>query len=393
MTCDFLNCDCAALNSIMPTYKRAPLAMVRGRGCLLYDTNGKEYLDLLAGVAVVSVGHAREEVVCAISEQAQQLIHTSNYFWNQPACQLSQKLNKISGNGYQVFFCNSGTEATECAIKLARKWGSNKGKHKIIAADRSFHGRTLAALAATGQPAKWEGFSPLPTGFTHCKINDIDAWDAAIDDSTAAILLEPIQGEGGIFPASKEFLSKLHKICSERNVLFMLDEIQTGCGRTGSWWAWQQLGVRPDVFLSAKGLANGIPIGACLARDKIATLFQPGTHGSTFGGGPVACAAALATLDVLEKNNYLTAAKVLGSYLQEALLSLPKIIEVRGMGLMIGAQLDSDISEKVTQLCFEKGLIVNHLTSSVIRITPPLCITQAQLDHAVRILDSVLRTL
>lgn len=374
----------------MNTYARYPDAMVEGHGCTLIDEKGKHYLDLLAGVAVVAVGHANEKVAEAISKQARTLCHTSNYFWNLPAMQLADRLREISGGEFQAFFANSGTEANECAIKLARKWGSQSKRFKIIAADRSFHGRTLAALAATGQPSKWEGFAPMVPGFVHCPLNDLAAWEAAIDNEAVALLVEPIQGEGGIFPATLSFLTGLKELCDKHNLLLIFDEIQTGCGRTGTWWAWQSYGVRPDIFTTAKGLGNGMPIGACLALPEVAEAYKPGSHGSTFGGGALAAFAALATLEVIETQDLLQNAARLGELAKKFLAETKHIIEVRGKGLMLGVQLDGDISDAAVKKLFSMGIIANAVTPSVIRLVPPLSITEAELTTGLKVICEVL---
>jgi predicted acetylornithine/succinylornithine family transaminase len=376
--------------AFMNTYARYPDAMVEGHGCTLVDQKGKRYLDLLAGVAVVAVGHANETVAEAISKQARIVCHTSNYFWNLPGLKLAERLREISGEDYRSFFANSGTEANECAIKLARKWGNRAGKFKIIAADRSFHGRTLAALSATGQPSKWEGFEPLVPGFTHCPLNDLAAWETAIDRETAALLVEPIQGEGGIFPASESFLKGLRALCDKHGLLLIFDEIQSGCGRTGTWWAWQSYGVKPDIFTSAKGLGNGMPIGACLALPHVADAYKPGSHGSTFGGGALAASAALATLEVIETQNLRQNAERLGDLVKTLLIGAPHVIEVRGKGLMLGVQLDGDLSDAIVRKLFSLGIIANAVTPSVIRLVPPLSITEAELTHGVKIICEVL---
>jgi len=376
--------------AIMNTYARFPDAIVEGHGCTLIDEKGKRYLDLLAGVAVVAVGHANEKVAEAISRQARTLWHTSNYFWNQPAMQLADRLREISGGEFQSFFANSGTEANECAIKLARKWGSQAGKFKIIAADRSFHGRTLAALSATGQPSKWEGFAPMVPGFIHCPLNDLAAWEAAIDTETVALLVEPIQGEGGIFPATQSFLTGLRALCDKHNLLLIFDEIQTGCGRTGTWWAWQAYGVRPDIFTTAKGLGNGMPIGACLALPEVAEAYKPGSHGSTFGGGALAASAALATLEVIETQKLLQNAARLGELAKELLADAPHVVEVRGKGLMLGVQLDGDLSDTAVKKLFSIGIIANAVTPSVIRLVPPLSITEEELTNGINAIREVL---
>jgi predicted acetylornithine/succinylornithine family transaminase len=376
--------------ALMNTYARFPDVMVEGHGCTLIDEKGKHYLDLLAGVAVVAVGHANEQVAAAIAKQARTLCHTSNYFWNLPAMQLADRLRAISGGEFLSFFANSGTEANECAIKLARKWGSESGKFKIIAAERSFHGRTLAALSATGQPPKWVGFAPMVPGFIHCPLNDLATWEAAIDNETAALVVEPIQGEGGIFQATQSFLEGLRGLCEKHNLLLIFDEIQTGCGRTGTWWAWQSYGVRPDIFTTAKGLGNGMPIGACLALPTVAQAYRPGSHGSTFGGGALAASAALATLEIIESQHLLEHAAKLGELAKQLLAQTRHVIEVRGKGLMLGIQLDGEFSDVAVKQLFSMGIIANAVTPSVIRIVPPLTITAEELTTGITAIRNVL---
>ncbi|MCB0360498.1 MAG: aspartate aminotransferase family protein, partial [Bdellovibrionales bacterium] len=364
---------------LLNTYKRSPIVFKRGRGVFLYDSNGKEYIDCLAGLAVVSLGHANERLAEVICNQAATLVHVSNLFWTEPMAKLARVLVQHSGEGYRVFFGNSGAEATECALKIARKRGAG-ARSKVVAAERSFHGRTFASLAATGQPAKWKGFEPLPEGFVHCPFNQLAAWDAAIDDRTAAVLVEPIQGEGGVHPATDEFLSGLRKLCDERGALLVFDEIQSGMGRSGSWWAWQQYDVRPDVFLSAKALANGLPIGACIVDERVAEVFQPGDHGSTFGGGPVVCAAALEAIAIIESERLCEHAKEKGALLAEMLSGVSGVVEVRGKGMMVAAELESGLqSARVAEAALEQGLVVNNVTPSAIRFTPPLVITEEEM--------------
>ena len=274
----------------MPTYGAPSVRMVRGEGCRLWDEDGNEYLDFLAGIAVVGVGHANPEIAEAIAEQARTLVHVSNLYGSVPGTEVAITLDRLLGGGGQIFFTNSGAEAIECAIKLARKWGG-PGRYGVVSAYGSFHGRTLGALHATGQPAKWEGFQPLPEGFRHVAWNDLEALEAAIDPSIAAILLEPIQGEGGVNPATAQYFEGVRRLCDERGLLMIIDEIQTGLGRTGEWFGFQHFGVEPDVVTMAKALGNGMPIGACWAKKDIAAVFQPGDHGTTYGGQPLAASA------------------------------------------------------------------------------------------------------
>ena len=370
------------------TYKRAEMTFVSGSGCVLKDADGKEYLDCLAGIAVTSLGHANPEIAKVIAEQAAKLVHVSNLYWTEPMAELAAKLNEITGWG-KVFFTNSGAESNECAIKLARKW-AGEGRYKILCADKSFHGRTLGTLAATGQPAKWKGFEPLPEGFVHLPFNDLEAFTAAVDGQTAAIMVEPIQGEGGLHPATAEFLEGLRKLCDDKNIALIFDEVQSGIGRTGSWWAFQNFGVEPDIFTSAKALGNGLPIGACIAKDSFAESFVPGDHGTTYGGGPVVCAAALEGIKIIERDGLLQATKEKGAIFKESLLALDEVEDVRGQGLMLGAKLSKENSGDVAAKCLEKGLIVNAVAPDTIRWVPPLIISESEISQAVSIFKEAL---
>ena len=287
---------------LMPTYPIPTVQFVRGSGTELWDRDGRRYLDFLAGLAVVSLGHANAEVADAIADQARRLVHVSNLYGTEPGAAVAQTLDRLLGGGGQVFFCNSGAEANEAALKLARKWGG-RGKYQVISAYGSFHGRTLATLHATGQPQKHEPFQPLPEGFRHVVWNDLDALESAIDPSVAAVLLEPVQGEGGVNPATTEYFAGVRQLCDERGLLFMVDEVQTGLGRTGAWFGHQHFGVVPDVVTMAKALGNGMPIGACWARRDVAAAFEPGDHATTFGGQPLAAAAARAVLAIMERDD------------------------------------------------------------------------------------------
>ncbi|MCC6932035.1 MAG: aspartate aminotransferase family protein [Deltaproteobacteria bacterium] len=375
-------------NFLMNTYKRNDITFVRGDGCYLYDTNGKPYLDCLAGIAVVASGHGNAFIAQAIADQSQKLTHVSNLFSNEPQLALAEKLVQTCGFG-KVFFANSGAEANECAIKLVRKHFSPK-KYKIICALGSFHGRTMASLAATGQPAKWEGFAPLLGGFVHAAFNDLTDFASKIDDQTAAIMVEPILGEFGVIPASDSFLHGLRELCDRHNLALIFDEVQTGIGRTGAWWAFQGYGVEPDIFTSAKGLANGLPIGACIAKDSFASSLTPGSHGSTFGGGAVICRAALANLDYLETNKLVAGADDKGDYFRSQLVTLPQVKEVRGRGLMIGCVLANPVAAKINELALASGLIINNTSDDVLRLVPPLIISYEQMDSAVATLNNIL---
>nr|WP_249419900.1 acetylornithine transaminase [Rhabdothermincola salaria] len=375
---------------LMPTYGAPTVQFVRGEGCRLWDRDGTRYLDFLAGLAVVGLGHAHPEVADAIAEQARTLVHVSNLFGTVPGGEVAITLDRLLGGGGQVFFSNSGAEANECAIKLARKFGGH-GRHEVISAYGSFHGRTLAALAATGQPAKWEAFQPLPDGFRHVPWNDLDALEAAIGPSVAAVLLEPVQGEGGVNPATAHYFEGVRRLCDERGLLFMVDEVQTGLGRTGEWFGFQHFGVEPDVVTLAKALGNGMPIGACWARRDVAAAFEPGDHATTYGGQPLAAAAALAVLGVMERDHAPSLAEHAGSHLRHALQALPQVAEVRGLGLLLAAELVPGIdARRVAADALAAGLVVNAVTPSALRLAPPLVVTPDEIDEGVAVLADLL---
>jgi len=375
---------------LMPTYAPPQVEFVRGDGTILWDRDGKRYLDFLTGLAVVSVGHANPEVADAINEQARTLTHVSNLFGTDVGWRVAETLDRLLGGGGQIFFSNSGAEANECAIKLARKWGG-RGKHVIVSAYRSFHGRTLATLHATGQPEKHEAFQPLPEGFRHVVYDDVDELAKAIDPSVAAILLEPIQGEGGVNTTSVDYLAEVRRLCDERGVLLILDEVQTGLGRTGAWFAHQHVGIVPDIVTIAKALGNGMPIGACWARREIAASFAPGDHGSTFGGQPLAASAALATLRIMERDDLPARAAKVGEYFQRELAELPGVSEVRGMGLLLAIELEPGFDAKAVQAtALANGLVTNAVTPTAVRFAPPLTVSGTEVDEALVILRSAL---
>ncbi len=380
---------------LMPTYPEPSIEFVSGSGMELVDSNGGIYLDFLAGLAVVSLGHSHPVIASALAKQAQKLQHTSNLFGNEHNNRLAKELDELLGGGGQIFFANSGAEANEAAIKLARKFGGH-GRHKIICAYASFHGRTLAALAATGQPEKQEPFAPMPEGFSFVEYGNADAIDNRVDGHTCAILLEPIQGEGGIIPAPEGYLEKVRKICDEKGILLILDEVQSGMGRTGKWFAHQHYGIVPDVVTMAKALGNGFPVGACWAKKEIAGVFEPGDHASTFGGQMLASVSALASIAELKKLNAPKRAKEMGEYLSSQLGKLQNIAEVRGMGLMLAAELGKEYLEEgisakaVADECLLGGLIVNAVTPSAIRFTPPLIVDKPDIDRAVQIFSKAL---
>ncbi len=373
---------------VMSTY--APgLVLVKGKGAKVWDADGKEYLDFLAGIAVLSVGHCHPKVVKAIKQQAATLMHVSNLYYNENQPRLAEALSKRSMGG-KCFFCNSGGEANEGMIKLARLWGHAQGKYEVISMTNSFHGRTLATVTATGQTKYQKGFEPLPTGFVYAEFNSLDSVRAAISEKTAAVLVEAVQGEGGIVPATPEFMKGLRALCDEKNILLLCDEVQCGFGRTGQWFGFQAYGIQPDAFTLAKGLANGFPIGALVAAPKLSDLFQPGHHASTFGGNPLACAAALATLGVIEDEHLLENAAKMGELFVEKLKKLAKkypfIQAVRGVGLMVGLVCDRP-AKPLEVILREKGLISIATHDTVIRFLPPLNVKASQIRQAVKIVD------
>jgi predicted acetylornithine/succinylornithine family transaminase len=382
------------MSHLMPTYPAPPITLVRGQGTKVWDSDGNGYLDLLTGLAVCSLGHSHPTVAEAIGEQARTLLHVSNLYGNEIGPQVAATLDRIVGDGEprggKVFFTNSGAEANECAIKLARKFGG-RGRHVVVSALGSFHGRTLAALAATGQPTKHEPFHPMPDGFRHVAWDDLDALESALDPSVAAVLLEPVQGEGGVNPASKDFFQGVRRLCDERGTLLMVDEIQTGLGRTGRWLGHHHFGIEADVVTFAKALGNGVPIGACWAKAEVAEVFVPGDHGSTYGGQPLATAAARAVLAELEAIDAPRLAATQGATLADALSDLPGVSSVRGMGLLLAAELDPGLdSKQVSTAALAAGLIVNPVTPTALRFAPPLTIADEEIDDAVAILHKVL---
>lgn len=391
---------------VMQTYTRTPVAFVRGEGAKLWDSEGREYLDFLAGIAVASVGHAHPAVADAVKSQIDTLVHVSNLFYTEPQALLAERLHTLLGWG-RVFFANSGAEANECALKLARRYASRaavasgqppSARCETVAALGSFHGRTVATLAATGQPAKHEAFAPLPPELMHhVPLNDVAALEQAVTDATCSVLLEVVQGEGGINPATTEYLEAARRICDERGALLIFDEVQTGLGRTGRWFAFEHAGVTPDIVTLAKALGGGLPIGACIAREDVAAAFERGDHATTFGGGPVPCSAALAVLDILEGEGLVRNAAAMGERLVQALVKatagIALVEEVRGVGLLVGIQLRRDVARPVVETCLERGLIVNNVTPSTIRLSPPLVINADDVDRAVTILTDVLSSI
>ena len=374
---------------LMTTYAPAPVTFVRGEGSYLWDAEGRRYLDFLSGLAVTSLGHAHPAVADAVCGAARTLLHTSNLFRTGPGEEVASTLDRLLGGGGQVFFANSGAEANECAIKLARKW-AGQGRYVVVSAYGSFHGRTLATLHATGQPAKHEAFQPLPEGFRHVAWQDVDALAKSVTPEVAAVLLEPVQGEGGVWPAGREYFAEVRRLCDERGLLFMVDEVQSGLGRTGRWWGFEHYGVRPDVVTIAKALGNGVPIGACWARGEVAEAFRPGDHATTFGGQPLAASAAKATLAVMEAEDVPARAEARGAYLRQKLAAIPGVAGVRGLGLLLAVELRDGDSGAVAARCLEQGLVLNAVTATALRLEPPLLISEEELDEGVAILTKTL---
>jgi acetylornithine/N-succinyldiaminopimelate aminotransferase len=412
----------------MPTYPPPPVTFVRGEGSYLFDGDGRRYLDCLSGLAVTSLGHAHPAVAAALHHQASTLLHVSNLFGTEPGPEVARTLDRLVGDGEpaggQVFFCNSGAEANECAIKLARRagargransrpgpsgrgsgghtpWperpgaegaksGEHVGRHVVVSAYGSFHGRTLATLHATGQPAKHEPFQPLPEGFRHVAWDDLDALAAALDTGVAAVLLEAVQGEGGVNPASRAYFQGVRRLCDERGALLIVDEVQTGLGRTGRWFGFQHLGVQPDVVTMAKALGNGVPIGACWARADVASVFEPGDHATTFGGQPLATAAARAVLAVMQAEDVPARATRAGARFRERLEALPSVAGVRGLGLLLAVELSGRDARDVNGALLDAGLVANAVTPTALRLAPSLLIGDDEIDEATTIIEKVL---
>jgi len=382
----------------MHTYGRQPLVLVRGEGSRVWDAEGREYLDFVAGLAVCNLGHAHPVVARAASAQLSRLVHVSNLYYTTPMVELAEELVRLSFAD-RVFFCNSGTEAVEAAIKLCRRYSHERygpGRHKIVCMHNSFHGRTLGALSATGQEKFWQGFEPLLPGFVFVPFNDLAALEEALDDNVCAVLLEPVQGEGGVNRAGAEYLAAVRQLCHQNGILLVFDEVQCGLGRTGRLFAYEHFDVRPDAMALAKALAGGLPMGALLATEDAAQGFVPGTHASTFGGGPVIAAAAGAALGVLSDPDFLAAVRDKGDYVLEKLADFknrfPVIDEVRGLGLMWGLQLSQEGMPVVTA-CRDQGLLVNCTQGNVIRLLPPLVVEKEELDRGLAILSQALEDL
>ncbi len=382
---------------IINTYNRQPgktPGFVKGEGSYLWDEEGKKYLDFLSGLAVNVVGHCHPQVVEAICSQAQTLSHTSNLYYTGPQALLARELVEKTLPGGKVFFANSGAEANEAAIKLARRYSA--GRYKIITAERSFHGRTMAALTATGQAKYQEPFKPLLAGFSYAQFNDLDSFAALVDEETAAIIIEPVQGEGGVFVADPQFVRGLRELCDSENLLLIFDEVQCGMGRTGKLWAFEHYGVKPDILTVAKGLGGGLPIGALVAADNCACTFQPGDHASTFGGNPVVCAAALAVFKIIHEPGFLDKVQEKGKKMEhafnDALSSINNLEgEFRGLGLICAVELNKPLAKSLQETCTEQGLLLNAIGDNIVRLLPPLTISDEELDEGLAMIFNILK--
>ncbi|MGV8906978.1 MAG: acetylornithine transaminase [Acetobacterium sp.] len=382
-------------NVIMETYKRFPMIFEKGQGCTLTDNNGKEYLDFVAGIAVNALGHCHPGLMEAMKTQMEKLVHISNLYWSEPGIELAELLTSESGLD-KVFFCNSGAEACEAALKLCRVYGKLRKSQEaveIIAMEQSFHGRTYGAISATGQKKYQANLEPLLPEIYHVPFNDINALKAQISPKTCGIILEPIQGEGGIYPADLSYLQEVRKICDDENIVLIFDEVQTGIGRSGKLFAYQQYGITPDVVTMAKGLGGGVPIGGIIAKNHVAEVFTPGTHASTFGGNPFVCATAKYVLETLTAPGFLNSVEKNGAYLKSKLEALkkdhPAIVEVRGLGLIIGVEVSADLGAIVAK-AMEKGLLLIGAGSNAIRFVPPLIVSKQEIDQAVQIFSECL---
>lgn len=383
-----------AAKYLMQTYTRQPISIIRGRGAKVYDMEGREYLDFVGGIAVNLLGHGHPDLVQAIQQQAAQLIHVSNLYYTEPQVTLAKILVEHSFAD-RVFFCNSGAEANEAAMKLARRYAHMKygeSRFEIITMKNSFHGRTLATITATGQDKVQKGFEPLMPGFSYAPFNDMAAIEAMAGERTAGIMLEPVQGEGGVHVAGGEYLTRLREFCTTHDILLIFDEVQTGMGRTGTLFAYEQLGVAPDIMTLAKGLGGGVPIGACLAKESVAAAFSPGAHASTFGGNPLACAAAVAVCRALLEGQVLDRAKPMGDYLAKALTECKArhhvVRDVRGIGLLQGMELDIDAKPVVAE-ALSRGVLINAAGERVLRFVPPLVITAQEIDQLIDTLNAI----
>jgi len=380
---------------VMTTYAEQDTVLVKGRGTKVWDAEGKVYLDFAAGISVLNVGYSHPKVVEAVQAQVAELVHVSNLYCNEKQALLAKRLSDLSLHG-KCFFCNSGAEANEGMIKLARLWGHEQGRYEVICMQNSFHGRTLATASATGQEKVKKGFDPMPEGFVHATFNDLDSVKALVTDKTVAVMLEAIQGEGGVIMADPDFFAGVRALCDEKDLLMLCDEVQCGMGRTGKWFGFQHFGVEPDAFSLAKGLGSGYPIGAVVANAKLSDVFQPGNHGSTFGGTPLACTAALATLDVIEEEGLVERAAEKGELLKEGLADFAErfahVKEVRGQGLMLGPVLDQ-VAKPLTKAFAEIGLLTIATAGNVVRLLPPLTVKDDELEEALDIMDDCLESM
>ena len=383
---------------LMSTYSRLPVVFVKSKMQYLWDIEGNKYLDFIAGYGCLNVGHSNKSVVNALKKQVEKIIQPSNVYYSEPQAMLAKKLCEITGFGEKVFFANSGTESIEGAIKLARKYSTDNyssSRYEVITFKRAFHGRTLGALAATAQIEKQKLFEPLLAGFKYAVFNDINSVRELISENTCAVIIEPIQGEGGVYPADKEFMKELRNICNEKNILLILDEIQTGFGRIGYMFAYQNYGIYPDILTVAKSLGGGMPIGAIISTDKISTSFVPGTHGSTFGGNMASCAAGLAVLDYLVDNKLAERSKKLGQYFMKKLVQIKKkypiVKDIRGIGLMIGMEFNEPVAEKMVLDALKDKLVINKISNSTLRFLPALVITKKNIDTLIKWLDTKIK--
>lgn len=375
----------AADRTLVPAYGRTPVKFVKGRGVWLYDHEGRSYLDCLTGLAVVAVGHANRRVAAAASAQLSELVHVSNLFYTDPMMDLAARLTRLSGLD-RAFFANCGATANETAIKLARRYAQERHgseRYEVVSLLDSFHGRTLGTLAATGQPAKQQTFQPLPPGFRQVVQGDVEALEESVDGRTAAVMLETTQGEGGVVPLSTAYLRAAREICDRRGALLIVDDVQAGMGRTGHLFSWQGLGFEPDIATVAKAMANGLAMGVCLAREEVATAFRPGDHGTTFGGGPVPCAAALAVLDEIEDRDLLANCRARSEQFVHGLSALPGVAGVRGRGLLLAAILEGERAADVTLRALQLGLVVNNVRPNAVRFAPPLTISSQETAEAI----------
>ncbi|MFN3966308.1 MAG: aspartate aminotransferase family protein [Endomicrobiia bacterium] len=384
-------------NYILQTYKRQKIVFTYGKGKYLWDDKGKKYLDFFSGLSVCNLGHSHPEIIKAVQNQIKKFFHTSNIYYIIPQIELAKLIIEKSFKKGKVFFSNSGAESNECAIKLARKYGSKNGRFEIISFENSFHGRTLATLSATGQEKFHRGFTPLPPGFKYAKFNNIDSVKKLINKKTVAVIIEPVQGEGGVYPAEKNFLQQLREICNKNNLLLIFDEVQCGMGRTGKLFAYQYYEVEPDIITLAKSVANGLPLGVTIVKEKYSRIFEPGDHGSTFGGNPVSCASAIETINQIDNPGFLKNVSELGRYFIQKFIELKnefseKIKEVRGLGLMVGLELFDKGSEIVEKCANAKpiGVVINCTQEKILRFLPPFIITKKDIDYVVKTLKKIL---